>query len=419
MLDLSFKLAPEEALSFWRDKIKLSPGEFSDLSREAKIKAFAVSGIAKGDELNTVFNAIEKSLKDGRPFSEFQSECAGIFERRGWTGQRAWRVDNIFRTNIQTAYNTGRYQQMRLTKDARPFWRYSAVNDKRTRPEHRAVHGKIFPADHPFWDTWYPPNGFRCRCSVNSVSQENLDVNGWKAGTKDPTGKLYEPTDPVTGVKMPARLLLPDYGWDFNPAKVSLGGLDHTTGSQGPFKDLDSLKGAANYGRRSLVNVRPSDLPHSAVQPLAKGLGNDVYKAEFEKLYGSAEVLTDPLKEPVLLSLRSFKVFKEAGAAEVWKFDKSGHGESIPLLRNMIEEPFEIWLTPQINEAGRVRLAKRFISLWRDEGGHIGGLAMFEVIEGQFQGITSFLPIKKNGASNLEYLEKQRAGLLLYNNKGR
>ena len=413
MLDLAFNLTPEEALAFWKDKIKLSPGEFSTLSREAKIKAFAVSGIAKGDELNTVFNSIQSAIEKGTPFSQFQKECAGIFERRGWTGKRAWRVDNIFRTNIQTAYNTGRYQQMRQTKDARPYWRYSAVNDKRTRPAHRAVHGKIFPADHPFWDTWYPPNGFRCRCSVNSVSQDNLDAEGWQVETKDPTGKLYEPTDPVTGVKLPGRLLMPDYGWDFNPARSALGGLDYATGSQGPFKDLDGLKGAEDYRRRSLAKVRAALLPEISEQPLAKGLGNEAYKAEFEKRYGAAVVLTDPLSEPVILSLRPFLVFKESGAAEVWKFDKPGHGESIPLLKDMIEHPFEIWLTPQRNEAGRMRLAKRFISLWKGSDGRVGGLAMFEIADGQFHGVTSFLP-KTHGGADLEYLDKQRRGLLLY-----
>ena len=29
---------------------------------------------------------------------------------------------------------------------------------------HRALDGKCFPVDHPFWHTWFPPNGHRCRC---------------------------------------------------------------------------------------------------------------------------------------------------------------------------------------------------------------------------------------------------------------
>jgi hypothetical protein len=122
---------------------------------------------------------------------------------------------------IHAAYNVGRWQQMQRVKDTRPYLRYSAVNDHRTRPAHRAMHGKIFPADHPIWNIWYPPNGFRCRCSVNSVSEDDLELEGWKVETKDPTGKLYEPTDPYTGNKQPARLMMPDAGWMFNPGKAA------------------------------------------------------------------------------------------------------------------------------------------------------------------------------------------------------
>ena len=44
-------LAMQEAVEFWRNKVQLSPREFSKLSDEAKVMAFGVSGIAKGSEL--------------------------------------------------------------------------------------------------------------------------------------------------------------------------------------------------------------------------------------------------------------------------------------------------------------------------------------------------------------------------------
>lgn len=409
-LDLSFDLPMDEALSFWKDKLKLSPGEFSKLSVEAKTRAFAISGIARGDELDTVYNALQSALKAGTSFDQFKSDCRAVFERRGWTGKRAWRLDTIFRTNIQTAYNVGRYRQLLQVKDRRPYWRYSAVNDSRTRPAHRAMHGKIFPADHPFWNTWYPPNGFRCRCSVNSVSMHDLESEGWTVESVDPTGKLFEPTDPVTGVKLPARPLMPDGGWRFNPGKVTWGGFEP---AQGAYKDLPGLLTAQDYGRRSLSNIRAKDIPDITTQPLPGKQPDDFYKSEFTRLYGDGVVISDPIKTPVILTLRSFQVVKESGGAEVWKFDKPGHGESIPLLREMIESPLEIWLVPQESAYGRIRLSKRYISLWKDDAGRIGGLAVFEVADGVLQGVTSFLPLTK-GVADLAYLDKQRRGILLY-----
>lgn len=151
----------KDAVAFWESKIKLSPGEYWKLSDEAKMKAFAVAGIAKGDELETVFNALTQAIEGNIGFEDFKSRCRSIFEKRGWTGLGAWRVDNIFRTNVQAAYMAGRWKQASAAARMRPYGQYSAVNDKRTRPTHSAIHGVVYPLDHPFWDTWWPLNGFR------------------------------------------------------------------------------------------------------------------------------------------------------------------------------------------------------------------------------------------------------------------
>ena len=208
-----------EAQAFWADKVQLGAGEFAKLSAEAKVKAFAVSGIAKGDELTTVFEAIRRAIDQGTTLVDFKKECGAIFERRGWTGKRTWRVDNIFRTNIQTAYNVGKYKRLK-DSGAFPYWQYSAINDRRTRPTHLAMDGRVWPADHPTWDTWFPPNGYRCRCSVIGLTARQAERMGVKIEEDDPTNGLIEPIDPITGNRMPARQLLPDPGFAINSGAV-------------------------------------------------------------------------------------------------------------------------------------------------------------------------------------------------------
>ena len=222
MLNLE-PLPMEEAQKFWADKVKLGPGEFARLSKEAKLKAFAVAGIAKGDELDTVYQAIEKAISQGSTLEEFKKDCAAIFERRGWRGKRAWRIDNIFRTNIQTAYNVGQYKQLMEDKAVFPVWQYSAINDARTRPTHLAMDGRAWPANHPMWDVWFPPNGYRCRCSVIGLTARQAAARGITVEQVDPTNTLIEPIDPGTGNRMPARQLIPDPGFNVNPGKVYWG----------------------------------------------------------------------------------------------------------------------------------------------------------------------------------------------------
>jgi SPP1 gp7 family putative phage head morphogenesis protein len=212
-------LPMDEAKEYWATKVPMPASEFYALADAWKARAFTVSGIAEADVLAMIFDSIGKALEEGTSFDDWKASLSDVWENQGWTGVKAWRVDNIFRTNIQTAYATGRYKQMVAVKESRPYWQYSAVNDSRTRPTHAALHGKIYPADSEFWDTFYPPNGFRCRCSVKTLSSRQVEQRGLEVGHGKGLGELIEPVDPVTGEKMPARPLMPDKGFETNSAK--------------------------------------------------------------------------------------------------------------------------------------------------------------------------------------------------------
>jgi SPP1 gp7 family putative phage head morphogenesis protein len=183
-----------------------------------------VGGVARMDLCEGIHKAVLAAIEDGETLADFQGRVGEIFQAQGFTaaeeGFGAWRMETIFRTNIQTAYNVGRYNQMKDMKDEFPYWEYDAVNDSNTRPEHAALDGKVFPTDDPFWDTWYPPNGYNCRCGVNPVHKYAAEEEGLKIETDDPTGKLIEPID-AAGNKLPARPLMPDPGFATNPAKQS------------------------------------------------------------------------------------------------------------------------------------------------------------------------------------------------------
>ena len=126
-----------------------------------------------------------------------------FLENEGYEGLDPLQADNIFRTNIQTAYNVGHYEQMTdpAVMQLRPYWMYDAVNDSHTRPSHLAMDGKVFPADHKIWDVWFPPNGFRCRCTVRTLSKRQVEARELKVEDKFPA-------------------IAPDPHFGTNPAKV-------------------------------------------------------------------------------------------------------------------------------------------------------------------------------------------------------
>ena len=138
----------------------------------------------------------------------------GFLEREGYEGITPYQAENIFRTNIQTAYNVGHYKQMTDPEDMklRPYWQYDAVNDSRTRPSHLAMDGRVFPADSPVWDTWFPPNGFKCRCTVRSLSRRQVERLGLHVETTAPAASMLKDGHFVN--------IMPDPQFAGNPAKT-------------------------------------------------------------------------------------------------------------------------------------------------------------------------------------------------------
>ncbi|MDM1550647.1 phage head morphogenesis protein [Empedobacter falsenii] len=46
---------------------------------------------------------------------------------------------------------------------------YRTAQDDKVRISHQPLHGITLPMNNPFWDKFYPPNGWRCRCNAVQV----------------------------------------------------------------------------------------------------------------------------------------------------------------------------------------------------------------------------------------------------------
>ena len=193
----------EEAVEYFRGRIPVSADVFYSIAEQYRGLAFTVSGYTKAQILKRFYDEILAALEDGNTLSEFRSRMNAFLQAEGYEGLDPLQADLIFRTNIQTAYNAGHYEQMTdpSVMKLRPYWQYDAVLDFHTRPSHLAMDGKVFPADHPVWDVWFPPNGFRCRCAVRTLSKRQVEARGLTVEDKFPA-------------------IAPDPHFGTNPAKV-------------------------------------------------------------------------------------------------------------------------------------------------------------------------------------------------------
>jgi len=207
---MSFK----DAEDFFKERVPVTAKEFYQLEDDYRNLAFTVGGYSKAELLKKFYDELLSAIEQGTTMYEFRNSMNDFLETNGYKGITPFQADNIFRTNVQTAYNVGHYKQMTSpgVLQARPYWQYDAVNDSHTRPSHLAMDGKVFPADSPVWDTWFPPNGFRCRCTVKTLSARQVEQMGLKV----------EQAVPTSGQLPDGRFasILPDPQFSTNPAKV-------------------------------------------------------------------------------------------------------------------------------------------------------------------------------------------------------
>lgn len=202
-----------EAVQFLKKKKALTKEAYEALDQDSQAKAFTVSGYSSLEILNTFLDTLAKAVEEGETKETFLERMNGFLEENGYKGINPWKADVIFRTNIQTAYNAGHYKSMTdpAAKKLRPYWQYLTAADGNVREEHAVMHGRVYHCDDPIWEIWYPPNGFRCRCTVVTLSERQLKQRGLRVETQPPIQVDYS-----TGE---IKSLFPDKGFSNNPAK--------------------------------------------------------------------------------------------------------------------------------------------------------------------------------------------------------
>lgn len=241
-LTLAFALPPERAVEYFASRgLRIAP-DWKSVATAVRAGSFSVAGVARAQVLGDIHAALNHALQGGQSYADFKRNIRAQLQSAGWWGRVAAdpgtgevlgkgitprRLETIFRTNMQSAYMSGRYKGMVEAADSHPYWQYVAILDSRTRPRHRALNGRVFRWDDPVWQVIYPPNGYNCRCRVRPLSQADLDREGLalsKGGEfletfevdLGPRGGKIDVTgfrDPGTG-----ELFAPDPGFDHNPS---------------------------------------------------------------------------------------------------------------------------------------------------------------------------------------------------------
>lgn len=151
---------------------------------------YVFSGIKTFHELNEAFPSLLDEEGNRKPFNQFLNDVQKVYD--------AYNVQYL-RTEYNfaqaSALMAARWKKFEQDGD-RYYLQYRTVGDKRVRRTHRMLHNITLPIESPFWDKYFPPNGWNCRCTVVQVRKDKYPVSNeqeaMNLGSQATAGKYQE-----------------------------------------------------------------------------------------------------------------------------------------------------------------------------------------------------------------------------------
>lgn len=171
--------------------VSLREVPLDDISvQRLKESNYVFSGIKTFHELNEAFPSLLDEEGNRKPFNQFLNDVQKVYD--------AYNVQYL-RTEYNfaqaSALMAARWKQFEQDGD-RYNLQYRTMYDKRVRRTHRMLHNITLPIESPFWNKYFPPNGWNCRCTVVQVRKDKYPVSNeqeaMNLGSQATAGKYQE-----------------------------------------------------------------------------------------------------------------------------------------------------------------------------------------------------------------------------------
>ena len=141
--------------------------KMSDKMRERLTRSnYIFSGIKTFHELNEAFPSMLDENGNKKPFERFLNDVQKINDT--YNANYLHAEYNFVQASATMA---AKWEQFSEDGD-RYYLQYRTAKDDKVRPEHAALDGVTLPMSDSFWETYYPPNGWNCRCTVVQVRKQ-------------------------------------------------------------------------------------------------------------------------------------------------------------------------------------------------------------------------------------------------------
>jgi SPP1 gp7 family putative phage head morphogenesis protein len=199
-----FGLSFEAAVAFFRGKAVMTPEAFDALADKWRASGFTARALTSEALRERALSAITRMLDEGGTLETITAAIRADEVSLGISPASHDALDTIVRTNVATAYGAGKFAAYSDPAVAalRPYLMFVTAGDGRVRESHARLEGKVFEAGSDLAALYAPPIGFRCRCSIVSVSARQFEQRGYsltrdRVEGADPDDGFGGPPEPI------------------------------------------------------------------------------------------------------------------------------------------------------------------------------------------------------------------------------
>jgi len=140
--------------------------------------AFIFSGFKAYHSLNEVGLSLTTGKGEIKPFNTFCEDIGKINNKYNHN----W-LEAEYRHAVRAAQTAAKWDRYAEDGD-RYNLQYRTTGDERVRADHQAMDGITLPASDPFWNEYYVPNGWNCRCDVVQVLKDDYETTNSEEALK-------------------------------------------------------------------------------------------------------------------------------------------------------------------------------------------------------------------------------------------
>lgn len=290
-----------------------------------------------------------------------------------------------YETAILQAEAVVDWEKIQANKHVHGCLQYKTMEDASVRPEHQPLNNIKLPVDATFWKTYFPPNGWNCRCKAIQVDCGNAAMNDDEAQRMAKKAKL-----PKAFKNNPAERLMQHDENDTPYFRLN---------NKGKPQELDAEK---DYGMRSYEAIM-KDLPSHPIK-LPKPKSKEEFlqwwenKVKENPAGGSNFQITDKMGNKIL-----FDAAPNANKGNFFREHVKNRHEYAWQCESVVKNPDEAWA---FNQKGK--LHHFYLKYYQNK--------IFTVIVSE-NGAILKAETFVDATNNKNYFNNLRKGMLMYANK--